>query len=127
MRRTDNGVGAAVKRRYVLGFIAVYVLGSIAILVLLLISPKLTRARYVDVSDRSPYAERLGQRCTVLKGLRAHGYTLDLRRKDLTHEVVVTVLPGIGGPEITFKVPLPKGITLVITAARKCWICLPPS
>src|SRR5262245_54744601 len=55
MTRTDNGVEAGVKRRYVLGFIAAYVLGFIAILVLLFLSLKLTAARYVDVSERSPW------------------------------------------------------------------------
>ena len=82
--------------------------------------------RYHDVSHRSPYADQIGQRCTVLKGLVAHGYTLDLRRMDLTHEVDVTTLPGIGGPEITFRVPLPKGTTIVINGARNCWSCLFP-
>ena len=82
--------------------------------------------RFRDVSHRSPYAERIGERCTVLKGLMAHGYTLDLRRKDLTHEVVVTTLPGVGGSEITFDIPLPKGTTIVFNGARNCWSCLFP-
>ena len=83
-------------------------------------------ARYTDVSHRRPYVDRIGQRCTVLKGLMAHGYTMDLRRKDLTHAVDVTTLPGVGGPEITFEVPLPKGTTIVIDGARNCWSCLFP-
>jgi hypothetical protein len=83
-------------------------------------------ARFRDVSHRHPYVDRIGQRCTVLKGLSAHSYTLDLRRKDLTHEVVVTTLPGVGGPEITFRVPLPKGTIIVIKGARNCWSCLFP-
>ena len=82
--------------------------------------------RYHDVSHRSPYASQIGQRCTVLKGLVAHGYTLDLRRKDLTHEVNITTLPGVGGSEITFEVSLPKGTTIVLNGARSCWSCLLP-
>ena len=81
------------------------------------------RSRYKDVSHEPGYAERVGQRCTVVKGLRAHGFTVDLRRKDVTHEVAVTTLPGIGGPEITFKVDIPKGTTIVVTGVRECWNC----
>ena len=80
-------------------------------------------ARYTDVSGKPPYSERVGRQCVVLKGLRAHGFTLDLRRKDITHEVDVTTLPGIGGPEITFKIPLPKGTTFVVTSVRECLNC----
>jgi hypothetical protein len=80
-------------------------------------------AQYTDVSDRPRYAEWIGQRCTVLKGLRAHGFTLDLRRKDVTHEVDVTTLPGISGPEITFTIPIPIGTTFVVKSVRECWNC----
>ena len=80
-------------------------------------------ARYTDVSDKPMHAERVGQQCVVLKGLRAHGFTLDLSKKDKTHAVTVTTLPGIGGPEITFKTPIPKGTTFVVTSVRECWNC----
>ncbi len=82
------------------------------------------QSRYTDVSREPEYAARVGQRCTVLKGLRGHGYTLDLRRKDLTHEVDVTPVPGIDGPEITFKVDIPQGTTIVVSGVRKCSNCL---
>jgi hypothetical protein len=75
------------------------------------------------VSSEPKYAERVGQKCVVLKGLRAHGFTLDLADK-VTHEVDVTALPGIGGPEITFTEPLPKGTALNVIGVRKCWNCL---
>jgi hypothetical protein len=80
-------------------------------------------ARYTDVSGDPAHAGWVGQRCVVLKGLRAHGFTLDLRKRDVTYEVVVTTLPGIGGPEITFKTPVPKGTTFTVTSVRKCWNC----
>jgi hypothetical protein len=77
--------------------------------------------RYTDVSHEPSHAERVGQRCTVLKGLRAHGFNWD--HPDVTHEVDVTPLPGIGGREITFKVAIPKGTTILVTGVRKCWNC----
>ena len=80
-------------------------------------------ARYTDISGEPAYAGWVGQRCVVVKGLRAHGFTLDLRRRDVTHEVDVTTLPGIGGPEITFTTPVPKGTTFVVRSVRKCWNC----
>ena len=80
-------------------------------------------AYYRDVSSERKHAKRVGQRCVVLKGLRAHGFTLDLRKRDVTHEVAVTTMPGIGGPEITFTAPVPKGTTLVVTSVRECWNC----
>ena len=80
-------------------------------------------ARYTDVSGRPPHSERVGQQCVVLKGLRAHGFTLDLRKRDVTHAVDVTTLPGIDGPEITFKTPVPKGTVFTVTSVRECWNC----
>jgi hypothetical protein len=59
----------------------------------------------------------------VLKGLRAHGFTLALGQDEPTHEVDVTRLPGIGGPEITFTVPVPKGTAMLVTSVRECWNC----
>jgi hypothetical protein len=99
-------------------------LGGFALAAGLLTSVWLTSCatRYTDVSGEPGHAEWVGQRCVVLKGLRAYGFTLDLRRKDITHEVDVTTLP-IGGPETTFKVLIPKGATLVVTSVRKCWNC----
>jgi hypothetical protein len=79
-------------------------------------------ARHKDVSHDPQYASRVGQACTVLKGLRAHGLTRDLRTK-ATLEVAVTTLPGIDGPEITFKTPIPKGTVFRVTSVRECWNC----
>ena len=81
------------------------------------------QARYTDVSNEPEHAQWVGRRCAALKGLRAHGFTLDLRRRDVTHEVDITTLPGISGPEITFEIPVPKSSTLVVTSVRKCWNC----
>jgi hypothetical protein len=80
------------------------------------------QARYADVSADPKYADRVGQQCLVLKGLQAHGVALHLGNK-VTDEVDVTTLPGISGPEITFTAPLPKGTTLNVIGARKCWNC----
>ena len=82
-------------------------------------------ARFTDVSHRHPYVDRIGQRCTVLKGLRAHGVKRDLD-SEVTNHVTITTLPGVGGPEITFEVALPKGTIIVIKGARNCWSCLFP-
>jgi hypothetical protein len=79
-------------------------------------------ARYTDVSKEQDYAQWVGQKCVVLKGLRANGFTVDLRRKEVTHEVDVTAFP-IAGPEITFTTPVPKGTTIVVKSVRKCWNC----
>lgn len=80
-------------------------------------------ARYRDVTGKPAHAALVGQRCIVLKGLLANGFTLDLRKKDITHEVDVTTLPGIEGPEITFKTHIPKGAAFVVTSVRECWNC----
>jgi len=79
------------------------------------------QARYTDVSQKPGHAERVGQRCTVLKGLRAHGFSWD--QPDVTYEVRVTSLPGVDGREITFKVNIPKGTGIVVTGVRECWNC----
>jgi hypothetical protein len=79
-------------------------------------------AQYRDVSFVPEYATRVGERCVVLKGLRAYGFTKDLRRKDVTHAVDITTV-AIAGPEITFAVPIPKGITMEVTGVRECWNC----
>lgn len=81
-------------------------------------------ARYTDVSQKPGYAERVGQRCTVLRGLRAHGVTLDPSAKEeVTNYVAVTPLPGIGGREITFDVDVPKGTRILVTGVRSCSNC----
>jgi hypothetical protein len=80
------------------------------------------QARYQDVSSEPKYAKRVGQRCMVLKGLRAHGITLDLGKK-VTEEVDVTALPGFGGPEVTFTAPVLKGTIINVIGARECWNC----
>ena len=100
------------------------VLGGLGVAGAALILASGCDARYRDVSGDPRYAPRVGQKCVVLKELRAHGFTLDLSRKDVTHEVDVTTLPGIGGPEITFTEPIPKGTTLNIIRVRQCWNCL---
>jgi hypothetical protein len=79
-------------------------------------------AQYRDVSSGPKYATRVGERCVVLKGLRAYGFTMDLQRKDLTHEVDITT-GAIAGPEITFAVPIPKGITMEVAGVRECVNC----
>src|SRR4051794_9142296 len=84
-------------RRLVLGFVS---LGLVSVVGL-----GSCDARYSDVSAERDYAKWIGQRCVVLKGLRAHGFTLERHRKGVTHEVDVTTLPGIGGSEITFTTP----------------------
>jgi hypothetical protein len=48
--------------------------------------------------------------------LGAHGFTLDLRKRDVTAEVEVTTLPGFSGPEVTFTTSVPKGTTVIVTA-----------
>jgi hypothetical protein len=79
-------------------------------------------AEYRDVSSEPKYATRVGERCVVLKGLRAYGFTKDLRRKDLTHGVDITTV-AIGGPEYTFEVPISKGIPMEVTGVRQCVNC----
>ena len=79
-------------------------------------------ARHRDVSTSARYASRVGQQCVVLKGLRAHGLSLN-SDNGITEEVDVTTLPGLAGPEITFKKPVPRGTTFVITSVRECWNC----
>lgn len=80
-------------------------------------------ARYTDVSDEPGHGEWVGQRCVVRNGLRAHGFTLDLRKRDVTSGVEVTTLPGFSGPEVTFTTSVPKGTTLIVMSVRKCWNC----
>lgn len=78
-------------------------------------------ARYTDASREPDHAERVGQRCMVLKGLKAHGVELDQR--DVTHSVDVTTPPGIGGREITFQVDVSRGTEILIAGVRRCWNC----
>jgi hypothetical protein len=70
-----------------------------------------------------PDAPRIGERCVVLKGLRAHGVFNEGGTKGHTDFVDITTLPGIGGYEITFTEPIPKGSEFVIKRAEKCWTC----
>src|SRR4029078_4134315 len=74
------------------------------------------QARYADVSAAPKYADRVGQQCLVLKGLRAHGVALHLGNK-VTDEVDVTTLPGFSGPEITFTASVPKGTAMNVIGA----------
>jgi hypothetical protein len=65
-------------------------------------------ARYTDVSGEPAHAEWVGQRCVVRNVLGAHGFTLDLRKRDVTAGVEVTTLPGFSRPEVTFTISVPK-------------------
>ena len=95
----------------------------VAVGVLALFALSSGNARYTDVSGEPAHAERVGQRCVVRNGLRAHGFTSDLRKRDVTAEVDVTTLPGFSGPEVTFTTSVPKGTTLIVTSVRECWNC----
>ena len=81
-------------------------------------------AQYKDVSHEQEHTGWVGQRCTVLKGLRAHGVTADSwPQRGITDYVDITTLPGIGGPEITFTVPIHKGMDMLITRVEQCTTC----
>ena len=95
--------------------------GGVGLLVLLGVGS--CNARYTDVSNEPDHADWVGQRCVVRNGLKAQGFTLDLRKRDVTSAVVVTTLPGFSGPEVTFTTLVPKGTTLIVTSVRKCWNC----
>lgn len=79
-------------------------------------------ARYTDVSNEEGHASWIGRRCVVVSGLFAYGFTTDPRRRDVTSEVDVTQY-RIGGSELTFTAPVPKGTTILVTSVRKCWNC----
>ena len=59
----------------------------------------------------------------MLKGLRAQGVTLDPGPNEITDYVAIRPLPGIGGREITFELPLPKGTVMMVTSVQECWNC----
>ena len=108
----------AVRASVLIGFVLVI---GIPVFLALTESP----ARYRDVSREPLYAVMIDQRCTVLKGLRAHGYTAVRGKRGETDGVVITTLPSYqGGSEITFKLDVPKGTVLRITSAKKCTNCL---
>ena len=102
-------------------------LKSIAVLCgafwVLLIVGDVWRSQWKDVSREPEHAARVGERCTVVKGVRAHGVTMDLGPNEITDYVTITPLPGIGGPEITFEVLLPKGTVMLVTGVQECWNC----
>jgi len=99
-------------------------LGLIALMALVLVLSQCSgNAEYRDVSNDPRYIASVGQRCTVLRGLRAHAYTLNLDQKDVIEAVDVTTLPGIGGSEIIFTVAIPKGTQILVTGAQECTNC----
>ena len=84
----------------------------VALLVLMFINDG--PAEYRDVSHEPAHAVWVGQRCTILKGLMAHGVTLHPGPNEITDYVSIGT-QGIGGREITFQVPVQKGTDLLIT------------
>jgi hypothetical protein len=109
--------------------IATFGLKSIAVLFaafwVLLIVGDIWGSQWKDVSREPEHAARVGERCTVVKGLRAHGVTKapGPNEHEITDYVTITPLPGIGGREITFEVPLPKGLVMWVTGVHECWNC----
>ena len=99
--------------------VAVFLLSPIALLMALTALGYVWPTRVRDVPD----APRIGERCVVLKGLRAHGVYNVGGTKAHTDFVDITTLPGIGGYEITFTKPIPRGSVLLIKRAEKCWTC----
>lgn len=108
---------SALFRTLLWGLIACCV--AVVALVVFLVLGSSCRRRERDVSDVAEYAERVGQRCTVLKGLVAHGVT----NIDGNHVLVITTPPGIGGRHVTFQEAVPKGSELVVTRVTECWNC----
>ena len=104
-------------KRLIVGVVAL-MFSPIALLMVLTAVGYVWPVRVRDVPD----APRIGERCAVLKGLRAHGvYNLGGSR---AHTDVVHITPlRITGPEITFTTSIPRGSELHITRADKCWTC----
>ena len=81
-------------------------------------------AEYRDVSDEPDHADWVGQRCTVLKGLAAHGVTLHPGPNEITDFVHIVRQNVGGGPEITFQVPIHRGMDMLITDVEQCTNCV---
>jgi hypothetical protein len=108
--------------KWALGAFAVLVLLGLVLAVLFIVLSS-TASHYEDVSDDPEHASRIGERCIVLKGLRAHGvYNVDGTR-GVTDHVTVTTLPGFSGYEVTFTADIPKGTAMVVIGVRKCSNC----
>jgi hypothetical protein len=95
--------------------------GAWATLVIVIVAPfalltldAVWPVRFRDVPD----APHIGERCVVLKGLRAHGVYKVGGTRDKTDWVTITTLPGFSGNEVTFKEDIPKGTTFVVTECR---------
>jgi hypothetical protein len=102
------------------GFISI-VWFILAFMVLMMINDG--PAEYGDVSHAPEYAGWVGQRCTVLKGLVAHGVTFHPGPNEVTD--VVHISPRrIGGPEITFERPIHRGTDMLITGVERCTTCV---
>jgi hypothetical protein len=115
-RKTESADKREVAERKWLGLIVLMAL-------VLVLSGCSGNAEYRDVSNDARYIASVGQRCTVLRGLRAHGYTLNLNHRDVIDAVDVTTLPGVGGIEIIFTVAIPKGTKILVTGAQECTNC----
>jgi hypothetical protein len=79
-------------------------------------------ARYRDVSSEPAYRIVVGQTCTLVVDLRAHGVTKKIEREKKTDFVTIWN-PGFSGPERTFLEILKPGTQLKILAARQCTNC----
>ena len=105
------------------GFISI-VWFILAFMVLMMINDG--PAEYGDVSHAPEYAGWVGQRCTVLKGLVAHGVTFHPGPNEVTD--VVHISPRrIGGPEITFERPIHRGTDMLITGVERCVVVPSPT
>ncbi|MGH8441735.1 MAG: hypothetical protein ACRETF_02405 [Nevskiaceae bacterium] len=84
--------------------------------------PRITGLRSNDDNDRqlgsnSPYAQVVGAEFQIAGEVNAYGvYEGDLARRQLSY---VTLIPGVGiaGPEIAFKIKMPKGARLKVLSA----------
>jgi len=79
-------------------------------------------AEYGDVSHEPGHSAWVGQRCTVLKGLMAHGVTLHPGPNEVTDYVRIGT-QGIGGREIMFQVPIHRGMEIVVRGVERCTNC----
>jgi len=79
-------------------------------------------AAYRDVSSELLHKGRVGQTCTVLASLRAHGVAKKLEGEKPT-EYVSIWNPGFSGPEVTFTAAIEPGAKIKVLSARKCTNC----
>lgn len=79
-------------------------------------------AAYRDVSAELPHRDRIGQTCTVVAPLRAHGVTKKLEGERKTDYITIWN-PGFTGPEVTFTADIEAGARIKILGARKCTSC----